>query len=74
VHILDRLYNDSIFYYTKSDKFTFNAQYASHSEKYVSDFYKYVEQETGNGCAYEMPLDIYIVENIMETHSAELGS
>jgi DNA modification methylase len=39
--------NDSIFYYTKSDKFTFNGQYAPHSDKYLSDFYKYVEPGTG---------------------------
>jgi len=39
--------NDSIFYYTKSDKFTFNGQYAPHSDKYLSDFYKYVEHGTG---------------------------
>jgi len=39
--------NDSIFYYTKSDIFTFNSQYVPHSEKYISDFYKYVEPETG---------------------------
>jgi DNA modification methylase len=39
--------NDSIFYYTKSDKLTFNSQYAAHSEKYLSDFYKYLEPDTG---------------------------
>ena len=39
--------NDSIFYYSKSEKFTFNGQYMPHSEKYVSDFYKYTEPETG---------------------------
>ncbi|MDR2148065.1 MAG: hypothetical protein LBE91_16585, partial [Tannerella sp.] len=39
--------NDTIFYYTKSDNFTFNGQYIPHSEKYISDFYKYVEPETG---------------------------
>ena len=39
--------NDSIFYYTKSEKFTFISQYLPHSEKYLSDFYKYTEPETG---------------------------
>ncbi|MDR3273069.1 MAG: hypothetical protein LBT29_06275, partial [Flavobacteriaceae bacterium] len=39
--------HDSIFYYTKSDKFTFNSLYTPHSEKYVADFYKYIEPETG---------------------------
>jgi DNA modification methylase len=39
--------NDSIFYYSKSDKFIFNSQYLPHSEKYISDFYKYVDPETG---------------------------
>ena len=39
--------NDSIFYYTKSNVFTFNGQYAPHSQKYISDFYKYIEPETG---------------------------
>ena len=39
--------NDSIFYYTKTEQFVFNGQYLPHSEKYVSDFYKYIEPETG---------------------------
>ncbi|MDR3302975.1 MAG: site-specific DNA-methyltransferase, partial [Treponema sp.] len=39
--------NDSIYYYSKSDKFTFINQYLHHSEKYLSDFYKYTEPETG---------------------------
>ncbi|MDR2971739.1 MAG: hypothetical protein LBU83_07430 [Bacteroidales bacterium] len=39
--------NDSIFYYTKSDTFIFNRQYVPHSEKYLSDFYKHTEPETG---------------------------
>jgi len=39
--------NDSIFYYTKSNDYTFNRQYLPHDEKYVKGFYKYVEPETG---------------------------
>ncbi|MCL2623704.1 MAG: site-specific DNA-methyltransferase [Planctomycetaceae bacterium] len=39
--------NDSIFYYTKSDSFVFNSLYIPHSDKYLSDFYKYTEPETG---------------------------
>ena len=39
--------HDSIFYYTKTNKYTFNRQYLPHDEKYVEDFYKYIEPETG---------------------------
>jgi DNA modification methylase len=39
--------HDSIFYYTKSDDYTFNRQYLPHDEGYVKDFYKNVEPETG---------------------------
>ncbi len=39
--------HDSVFYYTKSDDYTFNRQYLPHDESYVKDFYKYVEPETG---------------------------
>lgn len=39
--------HDMIFYYSKSDKFTWIPQYASHNEKYVKDFYKYIEAGTG---------------------------
>lgn len=39
--------HDSIFYYSKSDKLTFNLQYMPHAEKYLADFYKYTEPETG---------------------------
>ncbi len=39
--------HDTIFYYTKSDDYTFNRQYLPHNEDYVEDFYKYVEPETG---------------------------
>jgi len=39
--------HDSIFYYSKSEKVTFNLQYLPHGEKYLSDFYKYTEPETG---------------------------
>ena len=39
--------HDSVFYYTKSNKYTFNRQYLPYDEKYLKDFYKYVEPETG---------------------------
>jgi DNA modification methylase len=39
--------HDSVFYYTKSDDYTFNRQYLPHDEDYIKDFYKYVEPETG---------------------------
>jgi DNA modification methylase len=39
--------HDTIFYYSKSDKFTWLSQYQPHNEKYVKDFYKYVEPNTG---------------------------
>jgi site-specific DNA-methyltransferase (adenine-specific) len=39
--------HDSILYYSKSDKMTFNIQYLPHDEKYLSDFYKYTEPDTG---------------------------
>lgn len=39
--------HDSIFYYSKSDKLTFNLQYLPHQEKYLADFYKYTELGTG---------------------------
>lgn len=40
--------HDSIFYYTKSDKFAWNLQYIPHKDnsEYVKDFYKYVESDT----------------------------
>lgn len=39
--------HDTIFYYSKSDKYKWIAQYQPHNEKYVKDFYKYIEAETG---------------------------
>jgi len=39
--------HDSILNYSKSDKMTFNHQYLPHDEKYLSDFYKYIEPDTG---------------------------
>ncbi len=38
---------DVILFYTKSDKWTWNWQYTPYDEKYVSDFYKHIEPETG---------------------------
>ena len=39
--------HDTIFYYAKSNDYTFNRQYLPHDEKYIKGFYKYVEPETG---------------------------
>ncbi len=39
--------HDTIFRYTKSDKWTWNALYTPHDEKYIADFYKNVEPGTG---------------------------
>jgi site-specific DNA-methyltransferase (adenine-specific) len=45
--------HDTIFYYTKSDDYTFNRQYLPHDEKYIKEFYKYVELETGRKYALD---------------------
>ncbi len=39
--------HDVIFYYTRENEFTWNPQYSELSVKYIEDFYKYVEPETG---------------------------
>jgi DNA modification methylase len=39
--------HDSIFYYTKSNVNVWNPIYLPHNEKYLTDFYKYTEPETG---------------------------
>jgi DNA modification methylase len=39
--------HDTIFYFSKSDNFTWHPQYQAHDEKYVKDFYKYLEPGTG---------------------------
>jgi len=39
--------HDSIFFYTKGKKHTFNRQYLPHDEKYIKEFYKYTEPGTG---------------------------
>lgn len=38
---------DIIFFYTKSDTWTWNWVYTPYSRKYIEDFYKYVEADTG---------------------------
>ncbi|MDT8303388.1 MAG: DNA methyltransferase, partial [Sedimentisphaerales bacterium] len=38
--------HDTIFYYTTSNKYTFNRQYLPHNEDYIKTFYKYVEPKT----------------------------
>jgi DNA modification methylase len=39
--------HDTIFYYTKTNHFTWNPIYLAHNESYISNFYKYIEAETG---------------------------
>jgi len=39
--------HDTIFYYSKSGKFTWFPQYKEHDEKYLKNFYKHIEPETG---------------------------
>jgi len=38
--------HDTIFYYTKSDKFTWHPQYMPHDKEYIKNFYKYKEPHT----------------------------
>jgi len=45
--------HDTIFYYTKSNDYMFNREYLPHDEKYVKQFYKYVEAETGRKYALD---------------------
>ncbi len=37
--------SDIIYFYTKSDKYTFHVQYEEYSEKYIKDFYRYVDTQ-----------------------------
>jgi len=37
--------SDTIFFYTKSDKYTFHVQYQEYSEKYIQEFYRYVDEK-----------------------------
>src|ERR1051326_8798274 len=39
--------HDNIYYYSKSDKFTWNPQFGDLNEDYVNSFYKYIEPGTG---------------------------
>ena len=39
--------SDSLLYYTKSNKFTFNRQYRPHDPSYIEKFYRHIEPETG---------------------------
>lgn len=39
--------HDVILRYTKSDQWTWNAIYTAHNEKYLEDFYKFTEPESG---------------------------
>lgn len=38
---------DTIFFYTKSDKWTWNWLYTEYDEEYIKNFYRFVEAETG---------------------------
>ncbi len=39
--------HDTLFYYSKSDRFTWNRSYRPHDREYVEQFYRHVEPETG---------------------------
>jgi len=39
--------HDTIFFYSKSESFRFNPQYAEHDPAYLEKFYRHVEAETG---------------------------
>ncbi len=39
--------HDTIFYYSKSEKFHFNPQFTEHDPAYLEKFYRHVEPETG---------------------------
>ena len=39
--------HDTIFYYTKSDRWTWNTQYTAHDPKYLEDFYRFTDEQTG---------------------------
>lgn len=38
---------DVIFFYTKSDTYTWNLQHTAYTDEYLSKFYRHVEPETG---------------------------
>jgi DNA modification methylase len=37
--------SDSLLFYTKSDRYTFNVQYVAYSEEYVTTFYRYTDAD-----------------------------
>ena len=39
--------HDTIFFYTKSSKWTWNLVYTPYDQSYIDQFYKHIEQETG---------------------------
>ncbi len=39
--------HETVYFYSKTDRFTWNQQFAPYHESYIQDFYKYVEPETG---------------------------
>ncbi len=38
---------DTLFFYSKSTEFSFNIEFKPYTEDYISNFYKYIEPETG---------------------------
>jgi DNA modification methylase len=38
---------DTVLFYTKSNKYTFNQQFTAYSDAYLKKFYKFIEPETG---------------------------
>ena len=39
--------HDTLLFYTKSERYTWNTQYTSYGKEYTDDFYRYAETETG---------------------------
>lgn len=57
--------HDILFFYTKSNEFTWNPSYTEYDAKYVKDFYRHVEPETGR---------IYRLDNLSGPGGAAKGN
>ena len=56
---------DILFFYTKSDEWTWNQQYTPYNEEYVRKMYRYVEPETGR---------VYRLDNLTGPGGASKGN
>ena len=57
--------HDIVFFYTKSNDWQWNTQHTEYDEKYVSDFYRHVEPETGR---------VYRLDNLSGPGGAAKGN